>query len=75
MRFNIIIDVPEETILNYQDWTQKHEENLHLDFFDRIELENLIKDMVEEQTSWDIEKCELLDKKELEKVRSQFKRK
>lgn len=75
MRFKVIIDVPDETISNYQDWTQKHEENLHIDLFDITELQNLIKDMIEEQTSWDIENCELIDKNGLERLKAAFKKK
>lgn len=73
MKFNIVIDVPEETILSYHLWTQKYEKNLHLDILGEQELESIIKDIVEEQTQWEVDKCQLLDKDDLISLKEAFK--
>ena len=75
MRFRVIIDVPDETISTYHNFTQKHEENLHLNLLNKPELEKLIKDMIEEQTSWDVLNCDLIDVKDLNRLKEHFKQK
>jgi hypothetical protein len=62
MKFNIIIDVPDEMILTYKEFIVKNkEQNLKLDLEDKDTIESLLKDMLEEMTTWDVEKCTLLD--------------
>jgi hypothetical protein len=70
MRFNIIIDIPEETVINYQKWAKKYS-----DLLDKDNLEQFILDTVQDQTQWDVLKCELLDKKDLKILRDFFQTK
>ena len=62
MKFRVIIEVPEEMILNYKQWISKqNEENINFDLEKQKSIELLIKDMIEEQTSWDVKNCELIN--------------
>ena len=69
MKFRLVIDVPEETILNYQRWARDY-----TDLFDELNLEEFIKDTVQDQTQWDVEQCSLLDKKEFNQLKKVFKK-
>ena len=69
MKFQLVIDVPEETILNYQRWARDY-----TDLFDELNLEEFIKDTVQDQTQWDVEQCSLLDKKEFNQLKKVFKK-
>ena len=73
MRFKVIIDVPDETIATYHEWTKEHEQNLPLDVLEKSQLEDLIQDMIEEQTSWDVETCKLVDEMDLDRLKEWFK--
>ena len=70
MKFRITIDVPEETIINYQQWAKES-----VDLLDMANLEEYIGDVVQDQTQWEVEKCILLDKKELKKLEEVFRKK
>ena len=59
MLFKLLIEVPEEMVALYKDHVQKNKESINLN--DQKIIEDLVKDMIEEQTSWDVQKCELLD--------------
>lgn len=70
MKFRIVIDIPEETIINYQNWAKDY-----TDLLDIGNLEEYIGDSIQDQTRWDVEKCELLDRKDLKKLQEQFRKK
>lgn len=69
MKFRLIIDIPEETIVNYQNWSKDF-----VDLLDESNLEEFIRDSVQDQTQWDVEKCTLLDKKDFNKLREFLKK-
>ena len=69
MKFRLVIDVPEETILNYQRWAKDY-----TDLFNELNLEEFIKDTVQDQTQWDVEQCSLLDKKEFNQLKKNIKK-
>ena len=68
MRFRITIDVPEETIINYQQWAKGS-----VDLLDMANLEEYIGDVVQDQTQWEVEKSDLLDKKDLKKLQEIYR--
>ena len=41
MRFNVIIEVPDETIATYKEWTKEHEQNLPLDVLEKSQFLHL----------------------------------
>lgn len=64
MKFRLTIDIPEETIINYQKWSKNY-----VDLLNEETLEEFIRDAVQDQTQWDVEKCTLIDKKEFRKLK------
>ncbi len=68
MKFRLIIDIPEETIINYQKWSKSF-----VDLLDEPLLEEFIRDSVQDQTKWDVEKCTLIDKKDFNKLKEFLK--
>ena len=70
MKFRMTIDVPEETIINYQTWAKDYS-----DLFDVKVLEDFIKDTIEDQTRWEVETCSLIDKKELKSLKEFLQKK
>ena len=69
MKFRLTIEVPEETILNYQKESK--------DYIDIItntkNLEEFIKSIVEDQITWEVEEILLIDKKEFKKLQEYFR--
>ena len=69
MKFRLTIDVPEETIMNYQKESK--------DYIDIItntkNLEEFIKSIVEDQITWEEEEILLIDKKEFKKLQEYFR--
>ena len=51
MKFRLTIDIPEETIINYQKWSKNY-----VDLLNEETLEEFIRDAVQDQTQWDVEK-------------------
>ena len=69
MKFRLIIDVPEETVANYQK-----ESKPYIDLLNNYKnLEDFIKSIIEDQTTWEVEDLSLLDKKEFNKLLDFFK--
>ena len=70
MKFKVIIDVPEETIINYQEWAKEYTDLLNI-----ANLEEYISDTIQDQTTWEVENSELLDKKDLKKLQEIYRKK
>jgi len=68
MKFRITIDIPEETIINYSQSSKEF-----IDLLNEKNLEEFIRDTVQDQTQWDVESCSLIDKKDLKQIRELFK--
>ena len=62
MKFNLEVEVPEELIENYKKFMEEENEtNINFSLNNKNEIENLIKDMIEEQTSWNVVKIKLIE--------------
>lgn len=69
MKFRLTIDVPEETIMNYQ----KESKN-YVDIITNTKnLEEFIKSIVEDQITWEVDEILLIDKKEFKKIQEYFR--
>lgn len=61
MKFKVFLEVPDETIENYKQWIlQNNEKNININLNNTNAIELMIKDMLEEQTRWEIESCHLI---------------
>ena len=62
MKISLIIEVPDETIAVYRDHIRNEDEkNIKFDLKSKREILLLIKDMIEEQMSWDVESIDLTE--------------
>ena len=75
MKFKITIDIPEETLLIYQEWLNKEEKKLDINLFDIKQLQEFIGDMIQEQTQWEVLNCKLIDKIDLKEINKIFNQK
>ena len=68
MKLKLTIDIPTETIVNYQKES--------LNFVNLLRtmknLEQFIKSVIEDQTTWEIENITLIDKQEFKKLQEYF---
>ena len=64
MKFQLTIEVPEERFLSYKNHVEEQKDvtSLALDFDSQKVIENLIKDMIEEMTSWEVQNCSLIER-------------
>lgn len=69
MKFRLIIDVPEETVISYQK-----ESKPYVDLINNYNnLENFIKSIIEDQTTWEVDELTLFDKKEFKKLQEFYR--